>query len=519
MTDAQLLECFVQRRDEAAFEALMHLHARMVFGVCYRILGHHQDAEEAFQATFLVLAQKAASLSGQRTLANWLYGVALRISRKAKGLRAVRRVREHAMTPATEPTEVPARESWSEFVPFLDDELSRLPEKYRTSIILCDLEGKAHKDVGRLLGLAEATISSRVMRGRHMLAKRLARRGTVLTIGGLATLLSQDVASAGVPQSVMDSVVEATRIATARQAATAGVISTKAAVLTEGALRAMYITNPMKIGAAALLVVSTGIGAGGMIYQMQAAEPTITVEDSIAQVDASRRKVAEETNRKQSEALTRKQEVQQAKVKYQLKELIAAMYGYNDVHGHLPPAVVYGKDGKGTVPHSWRVELLPYLDQTELYNQYNFDEPWDSDTNKKVLAKMPDVFRHPMAPNDSTNASYFVLVGKLLDKVAKNGELETPFSLKGGAEFKEITDGLSNTIGVVEAKRDIPWTKPEDIPYDPKKDVPKLGGWFPETFTAACLFYAVVPLSTTMDVKLLRNYIGPQDGVLVPILK
>src|SRR5262249_10507271 len=189
----------------------------------------------------------------------------------------------------------------------------------------------------------------------------------------------------------------------------------------------------------ALLVASTGIGAGGMIYQMQAAEPTVTIEEGIAQVDASQRQVEEATLRKQSEALTRKQELQQAKVDYQLKELIAAMYSYHDAHGRLPPAAVYGKDGKGTVPHSWRVELLPYLDESELYDQYHFDEPWDSDTNKKVLDKMPDVFRHPMAPKDSTNASYFVLIGKLLDKVGKHGDLETPFSLKGGAEFKDIT--------------------------------------------------------------------------------
>src|SRR5579871_6753684 len=153
LTDRQLLECFIERQDHDAFEALVRLHGPMVFGVCSRILAHHQDAEEAFQATFLVLARKGDSLTQRESLSSWLYGVALRTARKAKSLRARRRLREQAMTTTHEPCQVSTPNPWSEVSPFLDDELARLPEKYRTAIVLCDLEGKTHKEASQLLGL------------------------------------------------------------------------------------------------------------------------------------------------------------------------------------------------------------------------------------------------------------------------------------------------------------------------------------------------------------------------------
>ncbi|HEX4072783.1 MAG TPA: DUF1559 domain-containing protein [Planctomycetaceae bacterium] len=148
----------------------------------------------------------------------------------------------------------------------------------------------------------------------------------------------------------------------------------------------------------------------------------------------------------------------------------------------FPPAVVYGKDGKGKYPHSWRVELLPYLKAKNVYDEYHFDEPWDSPANKNVMAKMPEVFRNPADDSVNYNSSYFVLVGRLVDENVNGPGLQTLFSCKVGVALRQITDMTANTLAMVEAKRDIPWTKPEDIPYEPAGKLPQLGGFFQEGF-------------------------------------
>ena len=147
-----------------------------------------------------------------------------------------------------------------------------------------------------------------------------------------------------------------------------------------------------------------------------------------------------------------------------LKLIGLAMHSYHDAYGHFPPAILYGPDGK--TPYSWRVALLPFLDQEDLYKQYHQDEPWDSPSNRKVLEKMPEVYRMPSEPADSTRSCFFVLTGP-----------ETIFDGGKGTRLQEICDGTSATILTVEAKRDIPWTKPEDIPYDAAQPLPELGGY------------------------------------------
>ena len=161
--DAQLMERFLADRDESAFEALVRRHGSMVFGVCRRVLGRRHDAEDAFQATFLVLACKAAGVRNRAALASWLYGVAYRTAGKARAQAARRRIKERKAAV------VEAREDNHErhdLARLLDYEVKRLSDKYRTAVILCDLEGVSRKEAARRLGLPEGTVSSRLAAAR-----------------------------------------------------------------------------------------------------------------------------------------------------------------------------------------------------------------------------------------------------------------------------------------------------------------------------------------------------------------
>ena len=260
MTDGQLLERFVSSRDETAFAALVRRHGSMVWAVCRRALLNPHDAEDAFQATFLVLVRKAASILPREMVANWLYGVAHQTALKARGMTAKRRAKERQVVRMPEP-EVVEQDPWRDLRPVLDQELSQLPEKYRPAIILCDLEGKTRKEAARQLGVPEGTLSGWLTRGRTMLAKRLARRGLAVSGGGLAAILSQNAVSACVPTSVVSSTIQAVGGVAAGRAAARDVLSAKVATLTEGVLKAMELTK-LKVATTVLLMLAAGVGLG-----------------------------------------------------------------------------------------------------------------------------------------------------------------------------------------------------------------------------------------------------------------
>jgi RNA polymerase sigma factor (sigma-70 family) len=259
MADTDLVKRYVQERDEAAFEAILRRHGPMVLGVCWRVLRNRQDAEDAFQATFLVLVRKASQLRSPGLVGNWLYGVAYRTALHARNAAARRRVEEAAVVARTEIPEDPC----AELRAVLDRAVARLPEKYRAVVVLSDLQGKTRKEIARHLGLPEGTVASRLARARQRLAKWLTRQGISVTSGALAALPQS--ATAPVPASLLLATANAARLMVAGRAAATGIISAKVLALKEGVLQAMWMTK-MKSLIMLSLVLGLGIGTGMVAY-------------------------------------------------------------------------------------------------------------------------------------------------------------------------------------------------------------------------------------------------------------
>jgi RNA polymerase sigma-70 factor (ECF subfamily) len=271
LTDGQLLEAFLTARDEAAFEALLRRHGPMVLGVCRRVLNNPQDSEDAFQATFLVLVRKAGSIQRRALLGNWLYGVACRTARRARAMNIQRQKKERAAPHGNGACPESQETSPEELLRHLDTELSRLPDKYRMPVVLCELEGKSRKEAARLLGLAEGTLSWRLAWARKLLARRMARHGVALSVAGLAASFSS-TASGAVPLTLFSSTAKVAMQVAAGRALMAVVTSAQVITLTEGVLKAMLLSK-LKLIWTMALVVAVGAGVAGLTYRAVGAQP------------------------------------------------------------------------------------------------------------------------------------------------------------------------------------------------------------------------------------------------------
>jgi RNA polymerase sigma factor (sigma-70 family) len=291
-SDRQLLESFAGHRDEAAFAALVERHGALVWGVCRRVLGHDQDAEDAFQATFLVLARKAGSVRWRREIANWLYAVAVRVAHRARSRAQKQRCLESEAVAVAKANEVPDSGSF-ELIEMVDEEVSRLPEKYRKPVVLCCLEGKTYAEASRLLGWPEGTTSARLSRARGLLRRRLTRRGLALSGAAAAILTGTGSAGAAVPAGLAETTERAAPLFAAHQA-----ISGPAVTLAEGMLEAMFLTR-LKITMVVLLtlgVLGAGLGLRAQPGGSQAEDPTaIGSQDEKPEKD---RKVEDESKTK-----------------------------------------------------------------------------------------------------------------------------------------------------------------------------------------------------------------------------
>jgi RNA polymerase sigma factor (sigma-70 family) len=259
LTDSQLLGDFVERRDEVAFTVLVKRHGPMVWNVCRRLLDQH-DAEDAFQATFLVLCRKAASIRHRELVPGWLHGVAHQTALEARRTLARRRAKERQVVDMLEPAMI-ERDSWQDLRPLLDRELDRLADRYRAVIVLCDLEGKTRKEAARLLGCPEGTVAGRLARARAMLAKRLAHHGLKMSAGALAGVLSQSAASACLPESVTSCTIQAATLFAAGQTM-AGAASVKATLLARGVLKFMLLKKLKSVATGLLVMAVIGVVGG-----------------------------------------------------------------------------------------------------------------------------------------------------------------------------------------------------------------------------------------------------------------
>ncbi len=269
-TDAQLLERFNSRRDddaEAAFAALVSRHGPMVRRACRSLLADPHDAEDAFQATFLVLARKAGTIRRPELLGNWLYGTAHRTARTLR-TRAARRLkhesREAAMSltrGSTDPEGIPDQALRREEAAIIHEEVARLPEDCRTAVVLCELEGRSREEIAHLLHCSDRTLRRRLDRARELLRARLTRRGLAPTAGLLAAALGPEPASAAISQATAQGLARAA-IGFAAERATAGTVPASAATLAEGVISLMFWTKLKAIAIASGVLLAIGVGVG-----------------------------------------------------------------------------------------------------------------------------------------------------------------------------------------------------------------------------------------------------------------
>ena len=275
--DGQLLDEFTNRRDQASFAVLVARHGPMVLRVCRRVLNHEHDAEDAFQATFLVLARNARSIRKPEALAGWLHGVAYRTAMKAKRSAARRRnhearLREMRAPVAAQSPDHAATKSptWDDVQTVLDEELQALPEHYRAALVLCVLEGKSVPEAAAQLECKLGTVSSWLTRARQRLQQRLARRGIKLATLLLAVSVAENSCQAAVPTTLVHATIRFGLWVAAGEPV-AGVIPSHVAALATGVTRAMFLTKA-KIATALLLAVGVVTGAGALMHQVLAAK-------------------------------------------------------------------------------------------------------------------------------------------------------------------------------------------------------------------------------------------------------
>jgi hypothetical protein len=367
-------------------------------------------------------------------------------------------------------------------------ELDRLPKKYRTAVVLCHLEGRTHAEAARLMKCPTGTVSVRVARARELLRARLTRRGLALpaALAGM-TLLPEATWAAAIPSGLTESTIKVAMQVAAGKTTAAGVVPAALAQLTEGVIKTMATTRLALTAAGILVAGIAAAGAGLLAQDDQRAGP--------AAAAAPEKRTADDLETKARQKSTRN-----------LMQIALAMHNFaSDADLKRFPAAAIRKGGKPLL--SWRVAILPHLDLKALYEKFHLDEAWDSPHNKTLLDEMPDVYAPVITNNDEPKQTtyYQVFVGP-----------RALFGEEAGPRPTDIKDGTANTIMVAEAARPVPWTKPEDLPFDSEKPLPELGGLFKDGFTTAFADGSVRFISKTVPPKIIRALITIDGGEHVP---
>ena len=272
LSDGQLLDRFASGRDEAAFEALLIRHGPMVLGTCRALLPDPNDADDAFQATFLVLARRAGAVHVRGSLGPWLHGVSHRVARRGRADRARRNSRLGDADLASLPGPPPDSDL-ADLRRALHEEVGRLPEKYRAPIVLCYLEGLTHDEAAASLRWPVGTVRGRLSRARDLLRPRLLRRGLAPSAALLTATLSEVSARAALPMTLLELTASAASRYAASRLALAGTASAAAATLAKGVLRTMLVSKLNVAAAVALVVGLTAAGTRVVARQDVAGDP------------------------------------------------------------------------------------------------------------------------------------------------------------------------------------------------------------------------------------------------------
>jgi RNA polymerase sigma factor (sigma-70 family) len=293
--DAELVHRFVASQDEAAFACLVQRHGPLVLGLCRKLLRQEQDAEDAFQATFLILARRARAIRKQESVGGWLYAVAFRVAHKLRATRARRLAREQPL-----PDDIAAHGTedwtWQDVQAAVYAELDRLADKYRAPLLLCYVQGKTRDEAAQQLGWQLGVLRGRLDRGRELLRSRLLRRGLSLSAAPLVLGLgASSTGAALVPALLVSSTITAA-LGAARTTAAAGVVSAEVAALTEGVLRAMFLNKCKFLAVALVTLAVVGAGAGLISYPTSAQPVGPAARTTAPPVRASAQAAGQETD-------------------------------------------------------------------------------------------------------------------------------------------------------------------------------------------------------------------------------
>ena len=455
VADADLLRRWAAGRDEAAFELLLRRHAGPVWRTCRAVAG--ADADDAFQATFLALARRAGAVRGN--LPGWLHAVARHASLRARRAAAVGSA-VRTVGASTGPHSGP----YEDEAAILHAELARLPDRYRLPLVLCHLHGRTQAEAATELGLPLGTVATRVRRGCDRLRVALTRRGLAPVVAFGPPLLPPADLTAATLGVGLGATVPPPTVHT----------------LATGAVSAMSRTKLKLFVAVAVALVGAAVGGGAIVARQPAADPPAAPP---AVGGAGRT----------SDYFDRRDAMNH------LKKVLLAVHTFHDARDNKLPADILGPGGRPLL--SWRVALLPYLDEGYLFEQFKLDEPWDSPANKPLGRYVPAVYRSAGA-------------GPGLTRVKMLRGPDATLDPAGNRTFADFRDGSSNTVGVVDTGAAVEWTKPGDLDYARDKPLPDLTSPFTDGYPAGFLDGSVRWLRPGLAEKTLRTLIDRDDATV-----